>query len=252
MSSGALDRAVAGDLDLNQSCADLSTAAGAFGDAATSVNRMAPLVRLIEQVPATSARAESSIALVAVATEVSAAGDELCQGLQPLAKPLKQGQAGDQPLGEQVLTTLAAARPGLEQARTRLAGAEIAMAKVRPEEQDASTRDALIALNGKLPGLRNTVDVLLMLPDLLGSAAPRTYLLIAENREELRPTGGYIGTAGVVTVNGGKIERQEFGTSVAYDLEPDILVPPPSPLVRYLQSSYWQMRDANWWPDFPS
>jgi LPXTG-site transpeptidase (sortase) family protein len=252
ISGGALDRAMAGELDLNQSCTDLSTAAGAFGDAATTVNRMAPLVRLVEQVPATSARTESSIALVAVATEVSAAGDELCQGLQPLAKLLKDGQAGERPLGEQVLTTLATARPDLEQARTRLAGAEIAMAKVRPEEQDASTRDALIALNGKLPGLRNTVDALLMLPDLLGATDARTYLLVAENREELRPTGGYIGTAGVVTVNGGKIERQEFGTSVAYDLGSDILVPPPAPLVRYLQSSYWQMRDANWWPDFPS
>jgi len=252
ISGGALDRAVAGDVDLSQSCADLSTAAGAFGDAAESVNRMAPLVRLVEQVPATAARTESSIALVAVATEVSAAGDQLCQGLQPLAALLKENQSGDGPLGEQVLTTLAGARTDLEQARTRLAGAEIALAKVRPEEQDATTRDALDRLSAKLPGLRNTVDALLVLPDLLGANEARTYLLVAENRDELRPTGGYIGTAGVVTVDGGKIERQEFGTSVAYDLSPDIMVPPPAPLVRYLDSSYWQLRDANWWPDFPS
>jgi LPXTG-site transpeptidase (sortase) family protein len=252
ISGGTLDRAVAGELDLSKSCADLSTAAGAFGDAATSVNRMAPLVRLVEQVPATAAKTESSIALVAVATEVSAAGDSLCQGLQPLATLLKQGDTDDKALGEQVLTTLAAARPDLEQARTRLAGADIAMSKVRPEEQDPSTRDALLQLQSKLPGLRNTVDALLVLPDLLGANGERTYLLVAENREELRPTGGYVGTAGVVTVNGGTIEREEFGTSVAYDLAPDILVPPPAPLVKYLQSAYWQLRDANWWPDFPS
>ncbi len=252
ISAGALDRAMAGELDLSQSCADLATAAGAFDDAATTVNRLAPLVRLVEQVPATAVRAESSVALVAVATEVSAAGDELCQGLQPLAALLQSDAASDGSVREQFLSTLTAAQTDLQQARTRLAGAEIALAKVRPEEQGPATRDALQTLGAKLPALRNTVDALLMLPDLLGAAEPRTYLLVAENRDELRPTGGYIGTAGVITVNDGQIERQEFGTSVAYDLPPDILVPPPSPLVRYLQSSYWQMRDANWWPDFPS
>src|SRR5712692_559415 len=37
LSGGVMERAVAGDLDLNQSCAELGTAAGAFTDATTGI-----------------------------------------------------------------------------------------------------------------------------------------------------------------------------------------------------------------------
>jgi sortase (surface protein transpeptidase) len=252
LAGGALDPAVAGEGALAQPCTDLATAADAFGEAATMLNRLAPVLQVVERVPAGAARAEAGIGLVTLATEVSAAGDDLCQALGPLAELVRQQEPSEVPLGEQVLATLAASRPSLEQARNRLALADAALAKVGPDTLDARTRDAVATLGTKLPALRGAVDALLVLPDLLGANGPRQYLLLAQNREELRPTGGYIGTAGLVRIHAGRIEYQEFGSSAAYDLPPDRLVRPPAPLARYLRSSYWQLRDANWWPDFPS
>ncbi|MBX5491497.1 MAG: DUF4012 domain-containing protein, partial [Chloroflexi bacterium] len=249
MAGGVAARAVEGQLDFDRSCSDLSTAADAFGDAASSIERLGPFLRWIEQMP--SLRVDTQLALVALASEVSSAGRSLCEGLRPAADVLRAGGT-ERPAPEALLPTLAAARPNLEQARMRLARAESALARLPRDELEPGVRDAVAALGSKLPTLRVLVDALVLIPDLLGVDGPRTYLVVAQNRDELRPTGGYVGTAGVVRVEGGRVELQEFGTSAAFDLPPDRLVPPPAPMARYYRASYWQMRDANWWPDFPS
>ncbi|HLI25653.1 MAG TPA: DUF4012 domain-containing protein [Chloroflexota bacterium] len=249
LAGGSVEQAVSGQLDLDRSCAELSTAANAFGEAADSIGRLGPLLRVVESVP--PLQADARLALVALASEVSAAGRSLCEGIYPVADLLRATGA-ERPGPEALLTALAAARPQLDQARTRLARAQGALARVPPDALDASQRTAVAALGARLPALRVTVDTLLLAPTLLGADAPRTYLVVAQNRDELRPTGGYVGTAGIVRFTGGRPELLEFGTSAAFDLPPDRLVPPPEPMARYFRASYWQLRDANWWPDFPS
>src|SRR5207244_8478918 len=100
LSGGAMERAVAGDLDLDQSCAELGTAAGAFTDATTGIGRMGSLLRVAEAVPPAAARVDSGLALVTLATEVSAAGDGLCQGMQPLAALLRGERSSARPSRE--------------------------------------------------------------------------------------------------------------------------------------------------------
>src|SRR5579884_142482 len=252
VSGGALERAVAGPLDLAEPCANLSVAAAAFGEAMAGMERLVPLLQVVEQVPLAAQRTEAQVALVASASEVSAAGAALCEGLGPVAALLQRPAPGEPQLAEALLASLAASRPSLDQARARLARAEGLLAELPLAALEPEVRQAVQALTAKLPALRAAVEALLVLPDLLGTDGPRTYLLLAQNREELRPTGGYIGTAGIVRVANGQLTYAEFGTSVVYDLPPDRLVPPPAPLARYLRSSYWHLRDANWWPDFPS
>jgi LPXTG-site transpeptidase (sortase) family protein len=249
LAGGAVERVVSGQLDLDRSCAGLAAAADAFGDAADSLERLGPLLRLVESMP--TVQADARLALVALASEVSAAGRSLCEGIRPVAALVRAGPE-QQPDGATVLAALAGARPQLEQARTRLARAQGALARVPTDALDPALRDAVAALATRLPALRVTVDALLLAPPLLGADSPRTYLVIAQNRDELRPTGGYVGTAGVVRLANGQVELREFGTSAAFDLPPDRLVPPPAPMARYFRASYWQLRDANWWPDFPS
>ena len=53
-------------------------------------------------------------------------------------------------------------------------------------------------------------------------------------------------------IENGKVTSFEFAQSPDYDLPSRLMVPPPAPLHTYLHSNYWQLRDANWWADFPS
>lgn len=95
------------------------------------------------------------------------------------------------------------------------------------------------------------LDVRAGLPLLLGYDEPRTILLLGQNDHEVRPTGGFIGTAGIVTVEDGQVTAREFGAS--YELDPPLGEPrrtPPDEMQRYLGIGEWYIRDTNWSPDF--
>jgi hypothetical protein len=83
---------------------------------------------------------------------------------------------------------------------------------------------------------------------LLGYPQPYTYLFAYQDSEEIKATGGFIGSMALVTVEGGKV-RQEFqGT----DVRDNLSVPPPEPMQLYNRDFAWLFRDANWSPDFPT
>lgn len=93
-----------------------------------------------------------------------------------------------------------------------------------------------------------------LLPPLLGYPQTARYLLILQNSDELRPTGGFIGTYGIVQTKDGDFER--FETRDIYHLDmpvkDKINIQPPAPIKKYLGVDKWYMRDANWAPDWPT
>lgn len=89
-------------------------------------------------------------------------------------------------------------------------------------------------------------------PPIAGYPDEKTYLFLLENNTELRPTGGFIGTYGLLKVNQGQIIS--FFTDDSYNLDrlvkpKDRPVPPPA-LAKYLGIERWYFRDVNWAPDF--
>lgn len=89
------------------------------------------------------------------------------------------------------------------------------------------------------------------LEPLLGYGGPRSYIVLGQNEQEIRPTGGFLGTMGVVTVADGKIQTFDYASSYEYDPKPDKRRVPPEDFGRGLGSRYWYVRDANWSPSFP-
>ena len=70
---------------------------------------------------------------------------------------------------------------------------------------------------------KNGVDALL---DFVGGNGPRRYLVLAQNPDELRPTGGFIGSYGVLTADGAKVHMERFdGIEDWYHAHPGVFVP---------------------------
>jgi len=89
-------------------------------------------------------------------------------------------------------------------------------------------------------------------PQLLGVDEPQQYLVLAQNRDELRATGGFISGIGLVNIHQGQIVQFNLGDS--YDVD-DFSQPypqPPEPMHRFMLADYWVTRDSNWSPDFPT
>src|ERR671936_414039 len=74
----------------------------------------------------------------------------------------------------------------------------------------------------------------LVLVDLLGGSGERRYLLVSQNPDELRATGGYIGSAGVVSLRDGAVGLVEYGSSRRYDTPADRRAISPGPFQPYL------------------
>ena len=87
---------------------------------------------------------------------------------------------------------------------------------------------------------------------LLGTEGPKNYIIWFQNSNELRPTGGFIGSYGVLTLDKGKV----IGLNIDDIYNPDgqidlkrITVAPPKPIADLLAEDRMYLRNSNWSPD---
>lgn len=101
--------------------------------------------------------------------------------------------------------------------------------------------------------LEQAVPMSQLTPALAGYPKASRFLVLLENSDELRPTGGFLGTYGVLKIENGDII--DFTTHDIYHLDMPaqnkMNVEPPEPLKKYLNKQ-WYLRDANWSPDWPT
>ncbi|MGB1249377.1 MAG: DUF4012 domain-containing protein [Candidatus Promineifilaceae bacterium] len=108
-------------------------------------------------------------------------------------------------------------------------------------------------LDKYLPLAEDGVTAAQVLPELLGTNEEKTFLLWAQNADELRPTGGYISGAGLLRVKDGDIVSMDFtNTDIvnSYD-NLDLYGFPPEAMQEFMGLDYFLFRDANYWPNFP-
>lgn len=107
--------------------------------------------------------------------------------------------------------------------------------------------DPLLPLGGDGLALLQTT------PELAGMDGTRRYLIIAQNEDELRPTGGFISGAGVLTMENGRLADLQFtDANVVDDWENKPYDTPPVGLEKFMGADLFLFRDSNYWPDFPT
>jgi hypothetical protein len=175
--------------------------------------------------------------------------DSLSPALRLLQEPA--GTGGRIP---QLVATIHNAAPEIAQARIALGRVQTAYAQIEVDETWPWRVQQLWPYGETyLPLAVEGLTVAEVLPILLGQQEPRTYLLVAQNEEELRASGGFISGAGLLTVADGQIGEVSF--SDAYDVDDYRNKPyafPPDPLYRFMGSELFLFRDSNFWADFPT
>jgi len=98
------------------------------------------------------------------------------------------------------------------------------------------------------PGLRSLPYV----DGLVGRDAPQTYLVLVQNNDELRATGGFITAVGRLVLKDGGLDALKFTDS--YWVQRDDVEYPgaPRPMQQYMGVQLMLLRDANWSPDLPT
>ena len=103
-----------------------------------------------------------------------------------------------------------------------------------------------------LPIADDGLKFLTILPEIAGIDGPKSYLILAQNEDELRATGGFISGSGVLTINNGQLSAFEFQDAYQVDDFSKPYGDPPTALYDVMGLELFLFRDSNFWPDFPS
>ena len=143
------------------------------------------------------------------------------------------------------------------------AGASVASARLALDAVPEDAAGQILALGDAMaerideygPLLDGYVEASSRLPSILGWDGPRRYLVLTQDPAEIRPTGGFIGSYGIVAFDRGRITERLFQDITLLDLPSDYpYLEPPQDLADYLlgPKQGWQLADANWSPDYPT
>jgi hypothetical protein len=216
-----------------------------------------PLTRL-------SADAQVQLSLLDIGRDLVSAGQDMLTGLQPTLFFLVGGQREDTVVsqissGERVVELLSLGRGRFLSAVDHLQRAESELAAL---DFNALTPEALLTLQQLQQTHTELVSIstlLLSAPDLLTTALglgdEQTYLILAQNSDELRPSGGYLSSYGWMVMRNGRIVNYDYSATTTTSPNPPSNVEMPFEIpdwwLRFRQPIYaaW---DGSWSPDFPT
>lgn len=177
-------------------------------------------------------------------------------GIEALYKSLKSvtGESGDSPKGyfEQSKSYLTSADEDLSKAFALLNDDNFKKSLPKMlEGRVQSLKDRLSLYSGLVKKARAISSLLPEVVALDGSAS-KNYLVLLQNNNELRPTGGFIGSFALVTFEAGKLKKLDVNDIYAIDGQLKIHVEPPKEIKDDLGQKDYFLRDSNWDPDFPT
>jgi hypothetical protein len=153
---------------------------------------------------------------------------------------------------------------GLLRARAEIAHAADGITEIQHRLADIHTgnligpvADAVTKFRNKLSEAQGVTDAALraadLLPPMLGQDGPRTYLVVFQNPDELRATGGIFGAYTVISVDHGHIELVKQGATSTdiQKFDPPVVTLPANQRELYsVKAAQWPV-DVNLIPDFP-
>jgi hypothetical protein len=192
--------------------------------------------------------------VISAGTHFSLAGKQLAESaksLDSLGNPLDTTNSANQPSLTDLFLNL---HSGIENSSKELTEAQADLNKVNIDDLPPEMRQQFADLKEKLPTinekLKNFLDYSQIFLDVLGYNGPRKYLFLFENNQEMRATGGFIGSYGILDISNGRVKKLFVDDIYNPDGQLKARVIPPSPIQK--MSAVWTMHDANWFPDFPT
>ena len=239
--------------DFQRSSLEFSNAYDNFSQASKDLDTMGSfLVDITRFFPGVS-KLSSGKNAVEAGKHISLAGEslnEVVKIIYSLENPLSTDGSQDISL----LSIFESTEKEIIKAREELKKAQENLDKIKIDDLPEDKRGEFVALKNKLPSATETIDKFLnnshIFVDLLGGNGPRKYLFLFQNNQEMRATGGFIGSYGLLDISDGKIRKFFVDGIFNPDGQLKDKIVPPKPIQKV--SAAWSMHDSNWFPDFPT
>ncbi len=129
--------------------------------------------------------------------------------------------------------------------------------KINPDILPEEYRSKFLSLKRSIGALEGGLVELSIISEkskifLSAESYNRKYLVVFQNSNELRASGGFVGSLAELDFSQGELRDIYVPEGGSYDLDGGLkdLIASPQPL--HLVSPRWYFRDANWWPDWPT
>ncbi len=157
-----------------------------------------------------------------------------------------------------LFSRLATSLPTLRTMQVKLNLASEDMARFHELSNVAGIDDIVAPFESVLEKLKVGIDFLVpfagITREFAGLDGDRQFLMMFLNDTELRPTGGFLGTYGLMVIRDGDMKSMSTDDTYAIDAlvsgNSEYTATPPAPIRDYLEQSIWYFRDSTWSPDF--
>lgn len=222
----------------------------AFARGAAEIERVPLLLRRMVSILPRGREVTAAEQLLEAAQALSVSGEKLAMAAEALGGTREVAHTSPK---ERWVTLVRLA----DELARELNRAERALANVRPDDIPTEYREQFSDITTKVtPALAVATEELSLLkealPDLLGLDEPRRYLMVFQNNNELRPTGGFMGSFALVDVRDGEVKKYTVPGGGTYDLQGSLVKRVASPEPLRLINARWEFQDANWWWDWPT
>lgn len=214
-----------------------------FASARRWLDPLAPVLAPLALLPGPAPTLSAAPALARTAQDAAAGTSSLLTALVPVANDVQRK------ISVPVLVkALASAHAPIASACVSLRSASADARALTPKQLAALGRRAS-KLIGAIRQMDGGCHALLLLPTLLGVHTPQTYLVAYQDTQELKATGGFMGSLSLVTVKDGVPNHRFSGAWLNHQ---NLSIPPPDPMLVYNDEPAWLFMDSNWSPNFPT
>ncbi|MGI5841433.1 MAG: DUF4012 domain-containing protein [Patescibacteria group bacterium] len=254
-----------GTKDLDQAKASLSNLKSHTKNIQSSYSKLSYL----KIMPIANSYYKDGQELISIANEGIDTGEIVIQSIEPYKDFL--GLVGGESASAQETTedriaflteSIEGIIPHLDQIDQKITNINNSLTKIDPSRYPEEFRG--INLRSNITKAKETVSeiqnfvkngkpILTKTSWLLGKDSPRNYLMIFQNDAELRPTGGFWTAYGLMKIDNGKITPLVSDDIYTLDSKLNSRIPAPRPIKEYhIDVPYWNLRDMNLSPDFPT
>ncbi|MCX6740076.1 MAG: DUF4012 domain-containing protein [Candidatus Parcubacteria bacterium] len=236
----------------------INTAHGKLADARGLLDK----VKIIKNLPYFEIQFKAVDELLIAGINLTDSGEKVVLLIEDITAPLKNESITYENLSaqqkRQILEKIVASEDMLYELQDRIDEADKAIAEIPSDKLVGPLREKFEPIRDNLPKAKMMIDnalpLLRIIPKIAGFDETKSYLFLLQNNSELRPTGGFIGTYGILKLKDGDLIS--FDTDNIYNLDRStqaiLKEPTPWQIAKYLEQKDWSMRDINWAPDFPT
>lgn len=258
------------DVDFAQAATDLSLA----HDGLTTAQSGASMLAFTAVIPWVGSRYSAGVAVLdatAKTVDVLTEAVDIAQDVYGVVAEARAALAWQDPgeadtpihdlpveVKRKLFTRLAASLPSLRTMQVKLDLASEDIARFHELENTGGIDDVIAPFETVLEKLKTGVDFLVpfagITKEFAGLSGDRQFLVMFLNNTELRPTGGFLGTYGLMVIRDGDMKSLTTDDAYAVDAlvsgNSSYVAPSPAPIATYLEQPVWYFRDSTWSPDF--